>query len=109
VILALRAATVSVAQPDRAADFGSAGWGFESLQARGAIGKTQHFVIFASGREAYGIPARRTSSSERLEAFPSVRLLRSSSRRRDKKQKLARHFFRHFMVGTARCAVRERI
>jgi len=26
--------TVSVAQLDRAADFGSAGWGFESLQAR---------------------------------------------------------------------------
>ena len=25
---------VSVAQPDRAADFGSEGWGFESLQAR---------------------------------------------------------------------------
>jgi hypothetical protein len=26
---------VSVAQPDRASDFGSEGWGFESLQARG--------------------------------------------------------------------------
>jgi hypothetical protein len=25
---------VSVAQPDRASDFGSEGWGFESLQAR---------------------------------------------------------------------------
>ena len=30
-------ANVSVAQLDRAADFGSAGWGFESLQARGKI------------------------------------------------------------------------
>jgi hypothetical protein len=27
-------ATVPVAQPDRASDFGSEGWGFESLQAR---------------------------------------------------------------------------
>jgi hypothetical protein len=26
--------TVPVAQPDRASDFGSEGWGFESLQAR---------------------------------------------------------------------------
>ena len=26
---------VPVAQPDRASDFGSEGWGFESLQARG--------------------------------------------------------------------------
>jgi hypothetical protein len=25
---------VSVAQPDRASDFGSEGWGFESLQTR---------------------------------------------------------------------------
>ena len=30
--------TVSVAQLDRAADFGSAGWGFESLQARAGFG-----------------------------------------------------------------------
>ena len=29
---------VSVAQLDRASDFGSEGWGFESLQARGLIG-----------------------------------------------------------------------
>ena len=28
------AQTVPVAQPDRASDFGSEGWGFESLQAR---------------------------------------------------------------------------
>jgi hypothetical protein len=27
-------AAVSVAQPDRASDFGSEGWGFESLQTR---------------------------------------------------------------------------
>ena len=27
--------SVPVAQPDRASDFGSEGWGFESLQARG--------------------------------------------------------------------------
>jgi hypothetical protein len=26
--------SVSVAQPDRASDFGSEGWGFESLQTR---------------------------------------------------------------------------
>jgi hypothetical protein len=28
---------VPVAQPDRASDFGSEGWGFESLQARGIL------------------------------------------------------------------------
>ena len=31
---------VPVAQPDRASDFGSEGWGFESLQAR-------HFLILS--------------------------------------------------------------
>ena len=30
---------VPVAQPDRASDFGSEGWGFESLQARGLSGR----------------------------------------------------------------------
>ncbi len=32
---------VSVAQLDRAADFGSAGWGFESLQARASLESMQ--------------------------------------------------------------------
>src|SRR6266404_2883863 len=48
----VRAGTVSVAQPDRAADFGSAGWGFESLQARAVdscvrtfSGRMANFVI----------------------------------------------------------------
>src|ERR671937_1946767 len=31
---------VSVAQPDRASDFGSEGWGFESLQARSSSSGT---------------------------------------------------------------------
>ena len=37
---------VSVAQLDRAADFGSAGWGFESLQAR----EFSHFVALCDCR-----------------------------------------------------------
>jgi RNA polymerase sigma factor (sigma-70 family) len=40
---------VSVAQPDRAADFGSAGWGFESLQARVLTAK----IIDVADRELH--------------------------------------------------------
>src|SRR5215467_1483607 len=35
---------VSVAQPDRASDFGSEGWGFESLQARHFFGPCRRYV-----------------------------------------------------------------
>jgi hypothetical protein len=35
---------VPVAQPDRASDFGSEGWGFESLQARVASASTSNVV-----------------------------------------------------------------
>jgi Flp pilus assembly protein TadD len=44
---------VSVAQLDRAADFGSAGWGFKSLQARILIGVIAAGVIAAFGWLAY--------------------------------------------------------
>ena len=36
--------TVPVAQPDRASDFGSEGWGFESLQARHFLGFCRRYV-----------------------------------------------------------------
>src|SRR5262249_61831018 len=36
--------TVPVAQPDRASDFGSEGWGFESLQARHFFGPCRRYV-----------------------------------------------------------------
>jgi Flp pilus assembly protein TadD len=40
---------VPVAQPDRASDFGSEGWGFESLQARILIGLIAAGVLIAFG------------------------------------------------------------
>jgi Tfp pilus assembly protein PilF len=41
--------SVPVAQPDRASDFGSEGWGFESLQARILLGLIAAAVVIAFG------------------------------------------------------------
>src|SRR4029077_3667463 len=52
---------VPVAQPDRASDFGSEGWGFKSLQAR-------HFRQFVAIMSPFSLPSQnlvnRTSATQ---------------------------------------------